>query len=95
MEYLFDPWKGYSMIYFVILQSISEADVQRQYKSHQCKGKVTTQMHVPKEHEPELCFSSALPSLVLWLSPLFLTGTLSHHLAFGEEPMFLSRHWNG
>lgn len=25
--------------YFIILQSISEADVQKQYKSHQCKAK--------------------------------------------------------
>lgn len=40
--------------YLIIWQSISEADVQKQYKPHQCKGKVTTQIHVPKQHEPEL-----------------------------------------
>lgn len=40
--------------YFIVLQSISEAHVQKQYKSHQCTGKVTSQIHVPKEHEPEL-----------------------------------------
>lgn len=45
---------------FIILQSISEADVQKQCKSHQCKGKVTTLIHVPKEREPVCLISLAL-----------------------------------
>lgn len=46
--------------YFIILQSISEADVQKQCKSHQCKGKVTTLIHVPKERELVCLISLAL-----------------------------------
>lgn len=33
---------------------MSAADVQKQYKSYQCKDKVITQISVPEEHEPEL-----------------------------------------
>lgn len=42
-----------------------------------------------------LCVLSALPSLVLWVSHLCLTGTLSHRLAFRREPVCPSWHWRG
>lgn len=35
--------------------------------------------------------SSALPSLVLWVSPLFLTGALSHHLTSSVPFLMLER----
>lgn len=85
--------------YFIILQSILEAHIQKQYKFHQRTGKVTTQIHVPKEHEPELvCLVSLALFGTLGISSLpnrnFISSSCLQSRR-NKEQVYASWDWRG